>query len=122
MRRLRTAKDGVKGKPNALQGVLQLPAELLFDILELAHPMDLMHLSRTSKDLRKVGLSKRSEPVWKAAYGNYDELNTPPEDIPYPRWTAMMYDDARCDVSHFLRLLSDFPETRWLSSLLSDSY
>ena len=63
MRRLRTAKDGVKGKPNALQGVLQLPAELLFDILELAHPMDLMHLSRTSKDLRKVVLSKRSEPV-----------------------------------------------------------
>lgn len=112
MRRLRTAKDSVKGKPNALQGVMQLPVELLFDILELAHPMDLMHLSRTSKGLRKVVLSKSSEPVWKAAYKNYDELNNPPEDIPYPKWTAMMYDDARCDVSHCLPLISDFLETR----------
>lgn len=99
MRRLRTAKDSIKGKPGSLQGILQLPVELLFDILELMHPMDLLHLSRTSKDLRKIVLNKRYKPVWEAAYENYQELYAPPESVPHPKWTAMMYDDARCDVS-----------------------
>jgi hypothetical protein len=100
IRKLRTAKDAVKGKLNSLTGLLQLPLEVLYDVLELAHPMDLLHLSRSSKALRSIILSKQAENVWKNAYDHYHELPRPPKELSPPKWTAMMFDDSKCDVSH----------------------
>ncbi|RXW22075.1 hypothetical protein EST38_g3787 [Candolleomyces aberdarensis] len=108
IRKLRTAKDAVKGKPNCLTGLFQLPLEVLYDVLELAHPMDLLHLSRSSKALRSIILSKQAENVWKNAYDHYQDLPRPPKELSPPKWTAMMFDDSRCDFCGQPGALLDF--------------
>ncbi|KAF5315850.1 hypothetical protein D9611_005055 [Ephemerocybe angulata] len=108
IRKLRTAPDTIRKLACNLNGIFELPTELLYDVLELAHPIDLLHLSRSNKAFRKLILSKRSEHVWKSAYDNYSELHPPPDQVSPPKWTAMMFDDARCDFCGNPGALLDF--------------
>ena len=108
IRKLRTDKFAIKCVPGALQGLFKLPIEILYDVLELTHPLDLLHLSRSSKGLRAIVLNKNAERVWRGAYENYRyDLPYMPREVSPPKWTAMMYDDSRCDVStHFDTIFS----------------
>ncbi|KAF6763777.1 hypothetical protein DFP72DRAFT_873361 [Ephemerocybe angulata] len=90
IRKLRTAPDTIRKLACNLNGIFELPTELLYDAF------------------RKLILSKRSEHVWKSAYDNYSELHPPPDQVSPPKWTAMMFDDARCDFCGNPGALLDF--------------
>lgn len=84
--------------PGALQKFLDLPLELLFDILELVHPMDLLHLSRSTKQMQTVLTTPRAKEVWAASYNNHaDTVPSFNSTIPPLQWTAMLYAPAICD-------------------------
>ena len=111
LRKLRTSENCIKVKNGTLQRFLKLPPELIWEAFGWLHPIDLMHLSRATKDLRSMILSRQAQPTWEKVYAAYApehhpwelEVCPPPDEISYPKWTSWMYDDnTRCDVSRCL--------------------
>ncbi|KAJ3498537.1 hypothetical protein NLJ89_g10209 [Agrocybe chaxingu] len=81
------------------QDISHLPNELLFEIFEKLHPLDLYHLCQTSKDLRKLLLNGEAfSHVWKAAYENYPTLPSCPQDVSLPKWTSLLFGPDSCDM------------------------
>lgn len=99
-KQLRTASAFKRVMPGALRKFLDLPLELLFDILELVHPIDLLHLSRSTKQMNQVLTMPRAKEIWAASYNNHaDTVPSSNPTIPPLKWTAMLYASAVCDVS-----------------------
>ncbi|KAH6908303.1 hypothetical protein BKA70DRAFT_1426879 [Coprinopsis sp. MPI-PUGE-AT-0042] len=77
--------------PGALRKFLDLPLELLFDILEL------------------VLIMPRAKEIWAASYSNHaDTVPTFNPTIPPLKWTAMLYTSAVCDFCGRKGALMDF--------------
>ena len=62
------------------------------------YPLDIIHLSRTSKPLRSLLMSKSSRPIWTTALGNVFELPPCPTDMSEPLYAALVF-DHHCFVS-----------------------
>ncbi|VDC05306.1 unnamed protein product [Peniophora sp. CBMAI 1063] len=78
-------------------GMLSL--DILYMILALLAPGDLVNLSRTNKMLRGVLLSRRSSThVWKRALAGPAAFNCPPcpEDVSEPVWANLLFGEPRC--------------------------
>ncbi|SJL13368.1 uncharacterized protein ARMOST_16810 [Armillaria ostoyae] len=70
-----------------LQKVAETPLDVLFEIFSNLEPLDLLRLSRTTKDLRALLLRRSSSFVWKRARENVDGLPPLPEDLSEPNFT-----------------------------------
>jgi hypothetical protein len=62
-------------------------------------PLDILRLSRTSKDLRNLLMPKSSEYIWRAARLNIEDLPPPPSDMNEVQYANFMF-DKYCQVSH----------------------
>lgn len=62
--------------------------------------MDLVNLSRTSKALRRLLMSRKSMWVWIAARRNTGVTGAPdpPEDMSEPAWALLLFGPAVCSV------------------------
>ena len=70
-------------------------------ILRHLKPIDLLHLSRTSKVFRAFLMSRASTHFWRTARANIEGLPDCPEDLSEPAYAHLAF-DSRCHVSLFL--------------------
>ncbi|KIY61089.1 hypothetical protein CYLTODRAFT_247073 [Cylindrobasidium torrendii FP15055 ss-10] len=63
-----------RGRLGRLEAISDMPVELLYAILCHLTPLDLLHLARTSKDLRALLLSRHSSDVWVAARESFSGI------------------------------------------------
>ncbi|KAL0581939.1 hypothetical protein V5O48_000169 [Marasmius crinis-equi] len=93
------------GRTNASQGCLEkLPIEIVFEIFTYLEPKDILHLSRTTKPLRNILLSKDSRPIWRVAFHNFNHLarqEAPVPPLPFdlnePQYAKLLFDRS-CEV------------------------
>ncbi|KAF8958278.1 hypothetical protein BDZ97DRAFT_1762293 [Flammula alnicola] len=98
---LSMSDDGEEGSSSSLRrtnsraklGLLpSLPLDVLFEIFSHLMPVDILYLSRTTKELRRLLLHRSATFVWKAALENVPELPACPEDLSLPFWTNLVFD------------------------------
>ncbi|KAG7451980.1 uncharacterized protein BT62DRAFT_941002 [Guyanagaster necrorhizus] len=75
-----------------LQKVTETPLDVLFEIFSNLDPLDLLQLSRTSKDLRALLLQRSSTSVWKRARENVEGLPPLPDDLDEPKFAYLAFD------------------------------
>ncbi|KII94170.1 hypothetical protein PLICRDRAFT_36405 [Plicaturopsis crispa FD-325 SS-3] len=116
-KRQRKGGDGVstirlglvaKEMPAKFAKMSDMPLEVLFEIFGYLHPMDLLNLCRTTKDLRAVLLRRSVRSTWKAALSSVDKLPECPPDLQEPQYTRLLF-DTHC---HFC-LAPNAPTILW---------
>ncbi|KAK1219552.1 hypothetical protein PQX77_017741 [Marasmius sp. AFHP31] len=75
-----------------------MPLEVVVEVFRSLDPLDILRLSRTSKDLRRVLLSSSSRSVWQDALRNAGCPPTP-DDMSEPRFAALLFDSI-CHFCH----------------------
>ncbi|KAF9528094.1 hypothetical protein CPB83DRAFT_356333 [Crepidotus variabilis] len=83
--------------PRDLGFIMDLPTDLVYEILQHLHPIDLYTLVRTNKTLRALLLSKESYSTWRNSYTLHPDIPTCPADISYPKWTTLLFGPDECD-------------------------
>ncbi|EFI27628.1 hypothetical protein CC1G_14554 [Coprinopsis cinerea okayama7 len=81
-----------------LAGLVDLPLDVIYEIFSHLTPQDLLHLSRTTKDIRRRILSKNAVGVWKRVLEVQEEENEVPPcpgDMSPPAWASLVY-EAYC--------------------------
>ncbi|KAK1219536.1 hypothetical protein PQX77_017724 [Marasmius sp. AFHP31] len=76
-----------------------MPLEVVLEVFRNLDPLDILRLSRTSKDLRRILLSSSSSrSVWQDALRNASCPPTP-DDMSEPRFAALLFDSI-CNFCH----------------------
>ncbi|KAJ7591655.1 hypothetical protein C8J56DRAFT_936110 [Mycena floridula] len=91
-----------RGRRGFLQQISQTPLDVLFEIFGYLEPLDILRLSRTTKDLRSILMSRSSVSVWKAARSNIPDLPPLPEDLTEPQYANLAF-DAYCHICLAIR-------------------
>ncbi|KAG7088862.1 hypothetical protein E1B28_012816 [Marasmius oreades] len=78
-------------RQGALRYIMEIPLDVLFEILGYLDPIDVLRLSRTSKDLRRILLSRSSVSVWKAARTNLG-VPDPIPSMSEPAFANLLFD------------------------------
>ncbi|KAK7063931.1 F-box domain-containing protein [Favolaschia claudopus] len=86
-------------KKGRLAGLLNIPLDILFEILGNLHPLDLLRLSRTSKDFRQLLMQKSSRHIWRSSLNTVDGMPPCPPNMNEPQWISLAF-DAVCQVCH----------------------
>ncbi|KAJ6609339.1 hypothetical protein B0H10DRAFT_479554 [Mycena sp. CBHHK59/15] len=68
-----------------------LPLDVLFEIFGHLPPLDILHLARTTKDLRRVLLHKSAISIWKASLRQALGFPECPPDMSEPAWVNLAY-------------------------------
>ena len=55
---------GIKGRKEKLRFMTAMPIDILFEIFCQLEPVDLLHLSRATKDLRNILIASDANFVW----------------------------------------------------------
>ncbi|KAK0230515.1 hypothetical protein IW262DRAFT_409301 [Armillaria fumosa] len=74
-----------------LQGLMNMPLDIWLEIFEVLHPLDLLHLARSTKHLRSVLMRRSLSTIWKNARLSSDF----PEPIPglsEPAWVSLLFE------------------------------
>ncbi|KAI5900851.1 uncharacterized protein SCHCODRAFT_02662305 [Schizophyllum commune H4-8] len=83
-----------------VSALLDLPLDVLLEILTHVDPMSLRHVSRTSHALRDTLTGPQSNWIWRASYANTDHgLPPAPDDVSVPQFLSLLVDEV-CDVCH----------------------
>ncbi|PPR01424.1 hypothetical protein CVT24_001898 [Panaeolus cyanescens] len=75
----------------SLERVLNMPFDLLPEIFGHLEPQDLLNLSRTSKDLRNLLMSRSSRSIWLQSMANAPEMVDCPSYISEPAWIDYLF-------------------------------
>ncbi|KAI0329843.1 hypothetical protein GY45DRAFT_828154 [Cubamyces sp. BRFM 1775] len=77
--------------------VLNLPFDVFYEVASHLNPIDLLQLSRASKDLRSFLLSRKSRPLWSTVFKNIvPQMPACPEHISEPRYAHVVF-ERTCD-------------------------
>ncbi|KAI1789116.1 hypothetical protein LXA43DRAFT_1183460 [Ganoderma leucocontextum] len=68
-----------------------LPLDILIEIASYVYPLDLVHLSQTSKALRGLFMSRSGRTTWRIVLGNVPELPPCPGDMCEPLYAALVF-------------------------------
>ncbi|KAF8807884.1 hypothetical protein BYT27DRAFT_7099840 [Phlegmacium glaucopus] len=84
---------GLRGRRKAglLASLPSMPLDILFEIFGHLKPYDILRLSRTTKDFRRLLLSKSSLSIWKATLSNVPGLPDCPPGMSEPAWTNLVF-------------------------------
>ncbi|KAJ7837706.1 hypothetical protein B0H13DRAFT_2105152 [Mycena leptocephala] len=75
--------------------LLDLPLDILLEILKIVHPLDLLYLSRTNKALREFLLDRTSVSIWRGSLELVE--GSPPQCPPYTnevQWTRLLFEEV----------------------------
>ncbi|KAG5642406.1 hypothetical protein DXG03_002838 [Asterophora parasitica] len=99
-RRKTTARGGQtvlqprgKGK---LRMIVDMPLDILYEILLHLYPLDILRLSRMNKILRSILMTKHVEFIWHQARLNLEDLPDRPADLNEPQYAKLIF-DLTCD-------------------------
>ncbi|KAG6810961.1 hypothetical protein H0H92_009609 [Tricholoma furcatifolium] len=85
-------KKRTKGKLGKLAGLLDLPLDVLFEVFGNLNPYDLLKVARTTKEFRRLLMSKSSVTVWRAALSSIPDLPACPPEMCEPAWVNLVFD------------------------------
>ncbi|KDR84116.1 hypothetical protein GALMADRAFT_236785 [Galerina marginata CBS 339.88] len=91
-----------------LQIVFDLPTELVQEIFERLHPIDLYNMIRSSKGLRSLLLSRRSYAVWSGAFARHPDVPACPLEMSFPQWASFLFGPNKCDDCGSPEAMPDF--------------
>ncbi|KAF9070945.1 hypothetical protein BDP27DRAFT_1219832 [Rhodocollybia butyracea] len=92
----------VRGRFGSLERLAKdIPLDIVFEIFAYLHPLDLLRLSRATKELRCILINKSSEHVWRTARQNVAGLPPLPHDLNEPQYAHLMF-EPNCDVRYWL--------------------
>ncbi|KLO04669.1 hypothetical protein SCHPADRAFT_884252 [Schizopora paradoxa] len=80
-----------KAAEGRLARMLLLPLEIFLEIARYVSPKALLQMSRASKGLREVLMSKSSKPIWRAAW-LFSGIPQPPSFACEPLYAALIFD------------------------------
>ncbi|GLB35460.1 hypothetical protein LshimejAT787_0210250 [Lyophyllum shimeji] len=84
-----------RGRRGALQGIAEMPLEILHEIFLHLYPADLLNLSRINKALRRILMTKSVEFIWRQARINLEDLPPRPADLSEFQYARLIF-DALC--------------------------
>ncbi|CAE6361462.1 unnamed protein product [Rhizoctonia solani] len=90
----RARKQPVKRKQCAISGFMNLPTEILNMIASYLSPLDLLHLARSSKFLRRLLMTKSARNLWLGAIESVEGLPPCPSILSEPRYVALVFTDV----------------------------
>ncbi|KAF9073121.1 hypothetical protein BDP27DRAFT_1319432 [Rhodocollybia butyracea] len=125
----------VRGRRGLLERLAKdVPLDVIFEIFRYLDSSDILRLSRTSKDLRGILMSRSSERIWRTARENIADLPPLPFDLNEIQYAHLLFDPSchvcnyhgRCDIIFWkfrMRCCKDcanaFPETADSLNLLN---
>ncbi|KAJ7897220.1 hypothetical protein B0H14DRAFT_2312791, partial [Mycena olivaceomarginata] len=65
--------------------------------LEICKPLDVLRLSRTSKEFRELLMHKSSRSIWRSSLNNVKDLPPCPPNMTEPQWISLVFDHV-CQV------------------------
>ncbi|RPD59140.1 hypothetical protein L227DRAFT_163888 [Lentinus tigrinus ALCF2SS1-6] len=82
------------GNIGRLSGIMRVPLDILFEIASHLEPLDILQLARTSKEYRRLLLSRKSRHVWVTARERIAPrpLLDPPEGLSEPLYAALLFE------------------------------
>ncbi|KAK0206812.1 hypothetical protein DFS33DRAFT_621363 [Desarmillaria ectypa] len=80
-----------RGRRGKLQGLMDMPLDIWFEIFEVLHPLDLLHLARSTKHLRSILMNRSSSTIWKNARLSSDFPEPMPE-FSEPAWVSLLFE------------------------------
>ncbi|KAF8079278.1 hypothetical protein FPV67DRAFT_1403986 [Lyophyllum atratum] len=75
-----------------LERLPSLPMDVLFEIFGHLLPMDVLNLTRTTKEFRSVFLHRSAITIWKASFANVPKLPECPPEMSLPAWANLAFD------------------------------
>ncbi|ESK90969.1 hypothetical protein Moror_16367 [Moniliophthora roreri MCA 2997] len=88
----------VRGKRGLLERLVKdTPLDIVLEIFKHLLPLDILNLSRTSKELRAMLMSQSSVPIWRTARENVPELPPLPSDLNEAQYANLAF-DSYCHV------------------------
>ncbi|KAE9387913.1 hypothetical protein BT96DRAFT_836984, partial [Gymnopus androsaceus JB14] len=75
-----------------------IPLDVVFEVFMHLDPIDLLSLSRVSKLLRNILMSKTSSSIWCATRSNVPSLPPIPEHFSEPQYAHFIFSEY-CNVS-----------------------
>ncbi|KDR81924.1 hypothetical protein GALMADRAFT_221811 [Galerina marginata CBS 339.88] len=85
-----------RGTRGMLKQLVEMPLDVLFEIFGGLDPIDLLHLARTTQDLRALLMSRSSISVWKQSRSNIPGLPECPDDLSEPQYANLSFGKS-CD-------------------------
>ncbi|KAK0209114.1 hypothetical protein DFS33DRAFT_1307746 [Desarmillaria ectypa] len=104
-----------------LQKVAETPLDVLFEVFSNLDPLDLLRLSRTTKDLRALLLQRSSSFVWKRARENVEGLPPLPEDLSEPKFAHLAFDKHCSNCLHPTKFVQWESRTKYCRKCLETS-
>ncbi|KAF8643791.1 hypothetical protein AX16_008810 [Volvariella volvacea WC 439] len=88
-----TAPSGTsRKKRKRLDGIVELPLDLLYETFSHLELPDLLNLTRSTKALRGMLMTRSAAGVWKSAFRNTNPRPPPlPPRISWPQYTTLLY-------------------------------
>ncbi|KAK1219533.1 hypothetical protein PQX77_017721 [Marasmius sp. AFHP31] len=101
-KKVKASASKSRGKRGFLEKLAEeAPLDVVLEIFTHLYPLDILHLARTSKDLRGILMSRSSSHIWKAARENADRtipgLPPLPADLSEPQYASLAFDPT-CQV------------------------
>ncbi|KAF9464633.1 hypothetical protein BDZ94DRAFT_1216309 [Collybia nuda] len=81
-----------RGKRGSLKELVNMPLDILFEIFGSLNPVDILHLARTTKDLRAILMNRSSQWIWKRARANMKDFPDCPSDLTEPQYAHLAFD------------------------------
>ncbi|KAJ3722695.1 hypothetical protein DFJ43DRAFT_1042093 [Lentinula guzmanii] len=75
-----------------LENILKIPLDVMLEIYGYLEPIDILRLSRTSKDLRAFLMIRSNAIVWSTARSNVPDLPPLPFDLSEPQYANLAFD------------------------------
>ncbi|PBK88472.1 hypothetical protein ARMGADRAFT_1033853 [Armillaria gallica] len=85
------AVKGGRRSAGKLSAFVELPLDILLEIIGLLNTLDLLRLARLSKDFRKVLMSKSTICAWKSARSNLEAFPGPYPGMSEPAWVNLAF-------------------------------
>ncbi|KAJ2924593.1 hypothetical protein H1R20_g12506, partial [Candolleomyces eurysporus] len=73
--------------------LIDLPLDILCEILKLLPPLDLLQIARTAKSFRKFLMNRASKSIWIHVLSAVEDLPACPDDLSGPQYAYLMFTD-----------------------------
>ncbi|PPQ96557.1 hypothetical protein CVT26_006364 [Gymnopilus dilepis] len=98
--------------------VPEFPLEIILQIIEYLHPLDLYHLTQTSKYFRLILLTRRlSGMAWETALKSERRIPPCPPTMSPPSWVSLLFGPATCDRCLQRQAMPDFASCQRICSV-----
>ncbi|KZT08449.1 uncharacterized protein LAESUDRAFT_676534 [Laetiporus sulphureus 93-53] len=84
-------RRALRGRRGGLKDLLEMPDDVLFEILKLLHPKGLLNLARATKPFHGFLMSRKSMHIWKSSRSLIDGLPDCPEHLSEPAYANLLF-------------------------------